>query len=66
VRFPDVRARTDAIKALHELAGLRPKPDDGTMVTPPVVLRRVVLPGGGEVEGGEAGTAPSLDDDRVS
>src|SRR5262249_52012036 len=30
---PDTRARTDAIAKLHELAGLRPKPDDGGAAT---------------------------------
>lgn len=28
VRYPDTRARTDAVKALHELAALRPRPED--------------------------------------
>jgi hypothetical protein len=57
IYHPDVRARTDAIAKLHELAGLRPKPDDGAAGTAPPVIRRLVMPGGREVEGGEAGEA---------
>jgi hypothetical protein len=62
IQHPDTRARTDAISKLHELAGLRPRPDDGTMVTAPAVIRRVVLPEGREVEGGESGAAVSVQD----
>ena len=50
VQHPDTRARTDAIKALHELAGLRPKPDEGPTqgVT---VVRKLVMPDGTTLEG---------------
>jgi len=57
IQYPDTRARTDAIAKLHELAGLRPKPDDGGVATTLTVIRRLVLPGGREIEGGEAGSA---------
>jgi hypothetical protein len=57
IQQPDTRARTDAIAKLHELAGLRPRPDDGTVATAPPVIRRLVLPDRGELEGGEAGTS---------
>jgi hypothetical protein len=60
---PDVRTHTDAIAKPHELAGLRPKPDASTAATAPTVIRRIVLPGGREIEGGQAGSAPSVQDD---
>jgi hypothetical protein len=63
INHPDIRARTDAISKLHELAGLRPRPDDGTFATAPVVLRRLVLPNRGELEGSEAGCSPSAQGD---
>lgn len=40
VEYPDLRSRTDAIKAMHELAGLKPKPTDNTSVG--FVLKRTI------------------------
>jgi hypothetical protein len=43
IEHPDIRARTDAIKALHELGYGKPRPDDdggGTIV----LKRRVIAP----------------------
>jgi hypothetical protein len=65
VKAPDPRAITDAISKWHELAGLRPKPDDGTAITAPTVIRRVVLPDRGEVEGGRAGGGETAESPSV-
>jgi hypothetical protein len=60
VQAPDPRTITDAISKWHELAGLRPKPDDGAAVSAPQVTRRLVLPDT-QLEGGEAGSkTPSM------
>jgi hypothetical protein len=60
VRYPDTRARTDAVKTLHELAGLKPRPEDEGAGQAPIVTRRLVLPDA-QVDGGEAGSkTPSM------
>src|SRR5262249_21294209 len=59
VRYPDTRARTDAVKALHELAGLRPRPEDGGQRQAPRGERRAVLPGGRVAGAGGPGTPPA-------
>src|SRR5262245_39677770 len=58
VRGPDIRARTDALKTLVELAGRRPKQADVDANAGTRVERRVVLPGGRTLEGGRPGTPP--------
>jgi hypothetical protein len=55
VQHPDTRARTDAIKTLHELAGLRPKPESEDGGADVVVRRRLVLPDGVELDAGLPG-----------
>jgi hypothetical protein len=48
VEFPDVRARTDAIKTLHELGYGKPRPEDeggGSIILKRVIVAPTVEPG---------------------
>jgi hypothetical protein len=45
-RSPDIRARTDAVNALHTLAGERPKPASGKVAGGFILKRELVMPTG--------------------